>query len=82
MNAHMSGREFNLLSLGGPVGDSALQAVGVAAHLKMQNEKQKGVPSLAMCSQGEGTTQQGEFLEALTLSIKESLPMAFSYRRQ
>ncbi len=70
MNAHMSAPELNVLSISGPVGNSALHAVGVAATLK-----QKSSDSIVVNLLGEGTTFEGEFLESLALSIRDSLPV-------
>lgn len=72
MSAHMSDTELNVLSIVGPVGNSALQAVGVAAAIKND-------PSdpLVVCSVGDGTTQEGEFLEAVAEAVRSDLPVLF-----
>ena len=72
MNAHMSSPELKVLSLVGPVGNSALQAVGVAAAVK--NDENQPV---VLCSLGDGMTQQGEVLEALAHAVRETLPVLF-----
>lgn len=81
MNAHMSSPAHRVLSIVGPVGNNALQAAGVAAHAKEEALKvsagKKTSSSITLCALGEGTTQQGEFLEALTLSIRDNLPVLF-----
>ena len=70
MNAHMSAPELNVLSISGPVGNSSLHAVGVAATLKQQKSN-----SIVVNLIGEGTTFEGEFLESLALSVRDSLPV-------
>lgn len=72
MNAHMSSPELKVLSLVGPVGNSALQAVGVAGAVK----DEKGNP-VVLCSLGDGMTQQGEVLEAIAHAVRETLPVLF-----
>jgi 2-oxoisovalerate dehydrogenase E1 component len=72
MSAHMSSVELNLLSLTGPVGNAALQAVGVAEVIKQE----KTAP-LVLCSVGDGTTQEGEFLEACGEAVRNHLPVLF-----
>jgi len=72
MSAHLSAPELNVLSIVGPVGNNALQACGVAAALK-----DKGVQGIVVCSVGDGTTQQGEFLEAVAEAVRWQLPVLF-----
>jgi len=72
MSAHMSSRENNILSIVGPVGNNALQAVGIAAEIKNQS-----VNPLVLCSLGDGTTQQGEVLEAIAEAVRWQLPVLF-----
>ena len=72
MSAHMSSPQHNVLSIVGPVGNSALQAVGVAAAVK----DREGRP-IVLCSVGDGTTQQGEFLEACAEAVRGELPVLF-----
>ncbi len=71
MNAHMSSKEHNILSLTGPVGNNVLQAVGVAEVLKQNGS------GIVLCSVGEGTTQESEVLEGLVYAATESLPILF-----
>src|SRR5689334_20589259 len=47
MSAHLSNPALNLLSLVGPVGNNALQAVGVAAVVRDQSER-----SIVVCCVG------------------------------
>ncbi len=72
MNAHMSAPELNILSLVGPVGNSALQAAGIAEEIKETD----GAP-IVLCGLGDGMTQQGEVLEAIAHSVRASLPVLF-----
>ncbi|MFW5814909.1 MAG: thiamine pyrophosphate-dependent enzyme, partial [Spirochaetota bacterium] len=72
MNAHMSAPEHRILSLVGPVGNSALQAAGVASVVKDQD----GAP-IVLCSLGDGMTQQGEVLEAIGQTVRDRLPVLF-----
>ena len=72
MSAHMSDPTNNILSLVGPVGNNALQAVGVAAEIKDQPQN-----PLVFCSLGDGTSQQGEVLEAIAEAVRWQLPVLF-----
>ena len=72
MNAHMSDPEHKILSLVGPVGNSALQAAGVASVIKDQPES-----PIVLCSLGDGMTQQGEVLEAIGQTVRDGLPVLY-----
>ena len=72
MSAHLSSPDLNLLSLVGPVGNSALQAVGVASAVAGG----EGSP-IVVCGLGEGTTQQGEVLEAIGEAARDGSPVLF-----
>ena len=72
MNAHMSAPELNILSLVGPVGNSALQSAGVAEEIK----DRRGAP-IVLCGLGDGMTQQGEVLEAIGHAVRATLPVLF-----
>ena len=72
MNAHMSAPEHKILSLVGPVGNSALQAAGVASVVKDGD----GSP-IVLCALGDGMTQQGEVLEAIAHAVRDVLPVLF-----
>jgi len=74
MSAHLSAPELKVLSLVGPVGNNALQAVGVATEL--QARQVPGKP-LVLCAVGDGTSQQGEFLEAVAEAVRNRLPVLF-----
>ncbi len=72
MSAHMSAPELRVLSTVGPVGNNALQAVGVAAEVA----RGPGSP-IVFCSLGDGTTQEGEVLEAVAEAARSELPVLF-----
>jgi 2-oxoisovalerate dehydrogenase E1 component len=72
MNAHMSSPEHKILSLVGPVGNSALQSVGIASAIKNNS----GNP-IVLCGLGDGMTQQGEVLEAIGHAVRDQLPVLF-----
>ncbi|HLJ09549.1 MAG TPA: thiamine pyrophosphate-dependent dehydrogenase E1 component subunit alpha, partial [Planctomycetaceae bacterium] len=72
MSAHLSSPALNVLSIVGPVGNNALQAAGVAAELV-----HRGRPGIVVCSVGDGSTQQGEFLEAVAEAVRENLSVLF-----
>jgi 2-oxoisovalerate dehydrogenase E1 component len=72
MSADFSAPELKITSLVGPVGNNALQAVGVAAAIKDQPER-----PIVNCSVGDGTTQEGEFLEAIAEEVRWQLPVLF-----
>ncbi len=72
MNAHMSDHSLNIMSIVGPVGNNALQAVGVAETLRNHPNH-----PITLCSMGDGTIQQGEVLEAIAHAVREQLPLLF-----
>ncbi|MCH8511727.1 MAG: beta-ketoacyl-ACP synthase 3 [Kiritimatiellae bacterium] len=72
MSAHMSDRTRHILSIPGPVGNNALHAAGVASAISDQPER-----PVVLCSVGDGTTQQGEFLEAVAEAVRWRLPVLF-----
>ena len=72
MSAHFSDPALKLLSLVGPVGNNALQAVGVAAAVQDRPER-----PIVVCCVGDGTTQEGEFLEAVAEAVRHRLPVLF-----
>jgi 2-oxoisovalerate dehydrogenase E1 component len=72
MSAHVSDPDRHILSTVGPVGNSALQAVGVASVIKANRER-----PIVLCSMGDGTTQQGEVLEAIAEAVRSELPVLF-----
>ncbi len=72
MPAHFSDAQLRILSLVGPVGNNALQAVGVAAAIQDRGEQ-----ALVICAVGDGTTQQGEFLEAVAEAARQRAAVLF-----
>lgn len=78
MSAHLSAPELHLLSLVGPVGNNALQAVGVAHEIGARTDTSTSAPRpLVVCAVGDGTTQQGEVLEAIAEAVRARLPVLF-----
>lgn len=72
MVSHMSAPELKVLSLVGPVGNNALQAAGVAMAVKDEADR-----PIVYCSVGDGTSQQGEVLEAIAEAKRSQLPVLF-----
>ncbi|MEM5947631.1 beta-ketoacyl-ACP synthase 3 [Spirochaetia bacterium 38H-sp] len=72
MSAHISDPELKILSIVGPVGNSALQAAGVAKAVKDKPDK-----PVVLCSLGDGMTQQGDVLEAIAQAVRDELPVLF-----
>ncbi len=72
MVSHMSAPELNIMSMVGPVGNNALQAAGVAKVIKDQIDN-----PIVYCSIGDGTSQQGEVLEAIAEAKRSELPILF-----
>ncbi|HEV2517385.1 MAG TPA: beta-ketoacyl-ACP synthase 3 [Devosia sp.] len=72
MSAHYSARELNVASMVGPVGNNALHAVGNAQAVKFHPDS-----PVVICCVGDGTTQQGEFLEAVGEAVRTGAPVVF-----
>jgi 2-oxoisovalerate dehydrogenase E1 component len=72
MSAHFSARELKVASMVGPVGNNALQAVGNAQAVKYRPDS-----PVVVCCVGDGTTQQGEFLEAVAEAVRSAAPVVF-----
>ena len=72
MSAHLSAPSLNILSIVGPVGNNALQAAGIA-----QQVKEDPAHPIVLCSLGDGSTQQGEVLEAIAEAVRSTLPVLF-----
>ena len=72
MSAHMADRDRHILSLVGPVGNNALQAVGVAATIRDRADD-----PIVLCAMGDGTAQEGEVLEAIAEAVRWELPVLF-----
>jgi 2-oxoisovalerate dehydrogenase E1 component len=72
MSAFFSDPKLKILSMVTPTGNNALQAVGVAAAVKDRESH-----PIVLCSNGDGTTQQGEVLEAIGEAVRDALPVLF-----
>lgn len=72
MSAHFSARELNVASMVGPVGNNALPAVGNAQAVRNREDD-----PLVVCCVGDGTTQQGEFMEAVAEAVRSAAPVLF-----
>ncbi len=72
MNPFVSDRRLKILSMVTPTANNALQSVGVAAAVKDQPQA-----PLVYCGVGDGTTQQGEYLEACAEAVRDQLPVLF-----
>ncbi|MBK8083867.1 MAG: 2-oxoisovalerate dehydrogenase [Devosia sp.] len=72
MSAHFSARELRVASMVGPVGNNALHAVGNAQAIKFHPDA-----PVVLCCVGDGTTQQGEFLEAVAEAVRTEAPVVF-----
>lgn len=86
MCAHLSAPELKLLTMAGPVGNNALPAVGVAQEIVAQRQRPEFVNGesngnadypIVVCANGDSTTQQGEFLEAIAEAVRAQLPLLF-----
>jgi 2-oxoisovalerate dehydrogenase E1 component len=72
MSAHFSARQLKVASMVGPVGNNALHAVGNAQAVKFHPDA-----PVVICCVGDGTTQQGEFLEAVAEAVRTEAPVVF-----
>jgi len=72
LNVMMSCPELNLLSIVTPVGNGALQSVGVASAIRDDKEN-----PIVLCGLGDGMTQQGEVCEAIGEAARDSCPVLF-----
>lgn len=72
MNAHLHDSSLGILSIVGPVGNHALHCVGLA--MESQNHPDKPI---VLCSMGDGTSQQGEVLEAIAEAVRSELRILF-----
>jgi 2-oxoisovalerate dehydrogenase E1 component len=72
MSPFLSVPSLHVLPMVVPVGNHALQAVGVAQAIR-------DLPSrpIVLCGMGDGTTQQGEVFEAIAEAVRSSLPGLF-----
>ena len=72
MCAFLSDADRRIVSASGPVGNASLQAVGIAATLKDDADKPIVVNAI-----GDGTTQEGEVMEAIAEAVRSNLPVLF-----
>ena len=72
MSPFFSDPSLKILSMVTPTSNNALQSVGVAAAIKSS----EGQP-IVYCGVGDGTTQQGEFLEGVAEAVRSHLPVLF-----
>ncbi len=70
MNAIMSAADQRVMGMPGAVGSGGLHACGVAETVKDDPAR-----PIVYCSVGDGTTQQGEMLEAILTSAARELPV-------
>lgn len=90
MGAHLSVPEVRILPMTGPVGNNALPSTGVAHEILASIRRaaaagtsapSEGLPPgatpLVLCSGGDSSAQQGEFLEAVAEAVRASLPVLF-----
>ncbi|WP_192484686.1 MULTISPECIES: beta-ketoacyl-ACP synthase 3 [Cysteiniphilum] len=68
----VSERKLNIVSIITPVGNQALPAVGIAQSVKDDTDN-----PIVYCGMGDGTTQQGEVLEAFAEAKRRTLPVLF-----
>lgn len=72
MSAHYAAHDLKVASMVGPVGNNALHAVGNAQAVKFHPDA-----PVVICCVGDGTTQQGEFLEAVAEAVRSEAPVVF-----
>jgi len=72
MPQHCSIRQLNVFPGVTAQGAECLPAAGAAMGIKLAHES-----AIVLCSIGDAATRQGEFYEALCLSVQERLPVVF-----
>lgn len=72
MSNHFAKPEWNIQNVSSATGNHALHAVGVARAIKYY-----GIDAVAICSQGESSTSEGYFYEAVNGATNEQLPVIF-----
>ena len=86
MHGLLSYAPARIVSLATPVGNNALHAVGIAEAIRNRYRDREGGPTvgiaskglpLVLCSLGDGTTQEGEVMEAIGHAVRERLPVLF-----
>ncbi len=76
MSAFLHNKNLHMLSLSGPVTNSALQSCGIAEELKRNPNYAEKKP-IVYCGLGDGMTQEGEFYEAVLYAMQQRLPVLF-----
>lgn len=72
MSGFMSDLDLHVLSMCVPTANQTLQSVGVAAAVRDEATR-----PLVVCGIGDGSTQQGEFLEGVAEAVRSQLPVLF-----
>ena len=72
LNALLGAPDQGCIGMAGPVGNNALHAVGMAQELKDRADK-----PIVLCAMGDGTTQEGTVPEAISLAVRDGLPVLF-----
>ena len=72
MPAFPCDKSLNIMSTPTLVGSNSLQAVGVAHAIKEKNES-----PIVLVSVGDGSTQQGDFYEAIAEAVRSNLRVIF-----
>lgn len=72
LGVHFHDTHRRLFCIAGPVGNSALHAVGVASVVKDKPQR-----PIVVFGIGDGSTQQGEVLEAISEAVRSRLPVLF-----
>ncbi len=72
LSAFMCNVDLNIASICGPVGNSALHAVGMARAISGHDES-----PIVVLACGDGSTQEGEFLEAVAEASRRKTPVLF-----
>lgn len=72
MSPFLQDARLNILPMTTPVANQCLQSCGVAAAVKDQPSQ-----PVVLCALGDGSTQQGEFLEAVAEAVRNELPVLF-----
>ncbi|MEM6553511.1 MAG: beta-ketoacyl-ACP synthase 3 [Planctomycetota bacterium] len=72
MCCFMASRELRLPSTVIPVANHCLHACGIADRVKDEADR-----PVVLCGIGDGSTQQGEFYEAVGEAVRERLPVLF-----
>jgi 2-oxoisovalerate dehydrogenase E1 component len=72
MPGFISDPSLHILSCPTLVGNNALHAVGIAAAVREHPDR-----PIVLCNGGDGTTQEGEFMEAVAEAVRSRLPVLF-----